>query len=113
MTAQPIKLKKRVKMGATRKMNLLETLGIIVSFTISFKTSANGCKRPKNPTTLGPFLLCIAAITFLSIKVKYAIAISKGKRRESDRRSVIIKSIKKTIFYKERIDKFCSLDSHK
>ena len=33
--------------------------GFKVSFIKSFRPSANGCKRPYGPTTLGPFRNCI------------------------------------------------------
>ena len=65
-------------MGAITKMIILELLGKIVSFANSFKPSANGCNKPKNPITFGPFLLCIIPIIFLSAMVKYATEISKG-----------------------------------
>jgi hypothetical protein len=56
-TAQPIKLKIKVSIGAIKNMLILELLGNIVSFTNNFKPSAKGCNKPKTPTTLGPFLL--------------------------------------------------------
>ena len=34
-----------------------ELFGIIISFTNNLKPSANGCIKPKVPTTFGPFLL--------------------------------------------------------
>jgi len=36
--------------------NLLDRLGKIISFTISFKASAKGCKIPQKPVIFGPFL---------------------------------------------------------
>ena len=78
ITAQPIKLKIKVIIGAIKKIVKLELLGIIVSLTNNFKPSANGCNRPINPMTLGPFLLCIIPIIFLSAIVKYATEINKG-----------------------------------
>jgi hypothetical protein len=77
-TAQPIKLKINVNIGAIKNTIILELLGKIVSFTNSFNPSANGCNKPKKPITLGPFLLCIIPIIFLSAIVKYATDISKG-----------------------------------
>ena len=38
----------------------------------------NGCNKPYNPTTLGPFLNCIDPNIFLSANVKYATESSKG-----------------------------------
>ena len=77
-TAQPIKLKTNVNIGAIKNILILELLGKIVSFTNSFSPSANGCSKPKKPITLGPFLLCIIPIIFLSAIVKYATEINKG-----------------------------------
>jgi hypothetical protein len=50
-----------------------------VSFISNFAPSAKGCKRPKIPTTLGPFRRCIDAITFRSNKVRYATPIRSGR----------------------------------
>jgi len=58
----------------------LALFGIIISLTTNFKASANGCKKPQIPTTFGPFRLWIEAITFLSIRVKKAIAINNGTK---------------------------------
>ena len=77
-TAQPIKLKINVNIGAIKNIIILELLGNIVSFTNSFNPSANGCNKPKKPITFGPFLLCIIPIIFLSAIVKYATDINKG-----------------------------------
>ena len=66
MTAHPAKLKTIVIMGASIKTILLEPLGIIFSFVISFKASAKLCSKPNGPTTFGPLLNCIKAKTFLS-----------------------------------------------
>ena len=77
-TAQPIKLKIKVNIGAIKNITIFELLGKIVSLTNSFSPSANGCNRPKKPITLGPFLLCIIPIIFLSAIVKYATEMSKG-----------------------------------
>ena len=42
--------------GAKININLLATVGNIDSFENNFNPSARGCKSPKGPTTLGPFL---------------------------------------------------------
>jgi hypothetical protein len=55
ITAQPIKLKYNVKKGANKNKNLLARFGKIISLTINFKASANGCKTPQNPVIFGPF----------------------------------------------------------
>jgi len=44
--------------------------GITISFANNFNPSLRGCKSPQNPTTLGPRLRCIDAITFRSASVK-------------------------------------------
>jgi len=54
ITAQPIKLKIKVNKGAKIKIYKFELLGKMVSLTNSFKPSAKGCNKPKNPITLGP-----------------------------------------------------------
>jgi len=68
-TAQLNTLKKNVIMGAKIKRRTLDLLGKIISLKINFKPSANGCKNPQIPTTLGPLRLCIEAIAFLSKSV--------------------------------------------
>jgi hypothetical protein len=55
ITAQPVKLRKRVKTGANIKLNVFAFVGITLSFKRSLSPSARGCRRPKKPTTLGPF----------------------------------------------------------
>lgn len=65
-------------MGAIKNIIKFELLGKIVSLTNSFKPSANGCSNPTNPITLGPFLLWIIPIIFLSAIVKYATEINRG-----------------------------------
>ena len=57
IATQLIKLKNRVIAGANTNKNLFALFGIITSLIISLKPSAKGCKKPQNPTTLGPFLL--------------------------------------------------------
>ena len=56
--------------GAIKNKKVSALLGIIVSFKNNFKPSANGCNKPKNPTTLGPLRLCIELKIFLSANVK-------------------------------------------
>lgn len=77
-TAQPIRLKIKVSIGAIKNILILELLGNIVSFTNNFSPSANGCSNPRKPITFGPFLLCMIPIIFLSAIVKYATEINKG-----------------------------------
>jgi len=38
-----------------KKIVLLARVGIKSSLNINLAPSARGCKRPQNPTTLGPF----------------------------------------------------------
>lgn len=66
----PTKLKKNVKIGAKIKLNVLAFVGITVSLRSNFKPSANGCNKPKNPTTFGPFRCCIPPIILRSASVK-------------------------------------------
>jgi hypothetical protein len=63
ITVHASKLKVNVNKGANKKSKLFELNGTIASFTNNFAPSANGCNNPRKPTTLGPRLLCIAAIT--------------------------------------------------
>ena len=78
ITTQLIKLRNNVKNGAKKNKILCDFKGIIISLESSFKPSANGCKNPHNPTTLGPFRRWIAAIILRSAKVKKAIESNKG-----------------------------------
>ena len=57
ITDRLIKLNIKVNNGAKIKSIIFDRLGITISLIINFKPSANGCKRPQKPTTLGPFLL--------------------------------------------------------
>ena len=93
ITAHPIKLTVKKIIGDIIKIALFELLGIIPSFTKSLKPSANGCKRPKVPTTLGPLRRCIAPKILRSAKVKYATAINKGTIIIK----ILIKDIKRNI----------------
>lgn len=70
ITAHPIKLKVKVRMGAAMNMAKLAPLGKTVSFNKSFKPSAKGCNKPEKPTTFGPLRRCMAAITLRSKSVK-------------------------------------------
>jgi hypothetical protein len=46
------------------KINILEKLGIIVSFPKSLIPSEIGCNKPYIPIKLGPLLRCIPPNTF-------------------------------------------------
>lgn len=61
---------KNVMLGDKMKIVKFALNGNTVSLANNFNPSAKGCKSPKTPTTLGPFLHCIAAITFLSSNVR-------------------------------------------
>jgi len=78
LPAQATKLNINVITGAIIKINKLALLGKIGSFIINFKPSAKGCNNPNNPTTLGPFLRCIEAITLRSAKTKKATPSKRG-----------------------------------
>ena len=47
ITAQPIKLKIKVIMGASMKSVVFALLGKILSLANNFNPSANGCSKPK------------------------------------------------------------------
>lgn len=66
----PTKLKKKVKIGAKIKLKVFAFVGITDSFKSSFRPSANGCNKPKKPTTLGPSRCCMPPIILRSAKVK-------------------------------------------
>ncbi len=68
----------KVSIGASRKTTRLAPAGRMVSLASSFTPSANGCSRPKGPTTFGPLRICIAAMTLRSAKVSMATASSSG-----------------------------------
>jgi hypothetical protein len=55
--------------GANKYTETIDKVGTIPSLAINFKPSANGCSKPKIPTTLGPLLRCMAARTFRSKSV--------------------------------------------
>ncbi len=63
-------LKIKIMIGAIKKIIAFDLVGIKSSLNINFAPSARGCNNPQNPTTFGPFRLCMAAITFLSAIVK-------------------------------------------
>jgi hypothetical protein len=74
ITLQLTKLKTNMKSGDKTKIREFDLAGTTSSLTTNFRPSAIGCSKPQKPTTLGPRLLCIEAITFLSANVKYATA---------------------------------------
>ena len=78
ITDHEIKASMNVRTGAARKIIKLALLGRTVSFTISFNPSAIGWRIPNTPTTLGPFLLWIDPITFLSARTMKAIPKRRG-----------------------------------
>ena len=57
MANHAAKLKNNVKKDPKTNNNLFALFGITISFTTNFNPSANGCKKPQKPTTLGPRLL--------------------------------------------------------
>jgi len=56
ITAHAKTANKKVLIGANIKIIELAGLGTIVSFDNNLIASANACKEPKRPTTLGPLL---------------------------------------------------------
>ncbi len=66
MTAQPMRLRMKVSIGAATNTTRLAPAGRIVSLNSSLTPSAIGCSRPNGPTTLGPLRSCMAAITLRS-----------------------------------------------
>ena len=66
ITAQPIRLRMKVSMGAAMNTTRLAPDGRMVSLNSSLTPSAMGWSRPKGPTTLGPLRSCMAAITLRS-----------------------------------------------
>lgn len=67
------KVHKKVNIGAKKNIIKLEFDVYNNSLINNFKPSENGCKKPNNPTILGPRLRWILLITFLSSNVKKAI----------------------------------------
>ena len=90
ITAHPTKLSIKVIMGASKNTILSDPDGIIISFVNNLIPSANGWSSPNGPTTLGPLLSCIEAITFLSKYVSNATNINRG-------------NIIKSIFIKDKL----------
>ena len=82
-----------MRTGAKTKLNVFALVGITVSFSKSFKPSANGCNRPKKPTTLGPLRCCIAPMIFLSASVRYATEIKMGTTISKNEATLSIKNI--------------------
>ena len=66
ITAQAIMARPKVSIGAIRNSARLAPVGMMVSFIISFRASANGCHSPNGPTTFGPLRSCTAASTLRS-----------------------------------------------
>jgi hypothetical protein len=77
MKTQTLSPIKRVKLGANRNRTAFDLVGIIISFSSSFKPSAKACKIPQNPVTLGPRLRCTEASNLRSAIVKKATAINE------------------------------------
>lgn len=72
MANQAVRLKIRSTKGPAKNKTEEAFWGTGFSFKISLRASASGCKIPKNPVQLGPFLFCILARTFRSKRVKKA-----------------------------------------
>jgi hypothetical protein len=56
-------------MGPRKNRKMFACVGETYSFNKSLRASANACNSPNQPTELGPNLLCILAIVFLSAMV--------------------------------------------
>jgi hypothetical protein len=78
ITTQLIKAKKNVNIGAHISTLFFVLLGNIISFESSLKPSASACNKPHAPTTFGPRLRCIEAMTLRSETVKKVTDINKG-----------------------------------
>jgi hypothetical protein len=57
---------------------ILACVGDTYSFNNNLRASAKACKSPYQPTALGPNLLCILAIVFLSAIVTNATVNNEG-----------------------------------
>ena len=83
ITAQAIKAKVIVIIGARIKIILFELAGIIISLKIYLRASARDCNNPNGPTTFGPCLFWTHAQTLLSsqtiIATETKTGISKNK----------------------------------
>ena len=71
ITEQVISAAVMARPGPNTNNALLELVGIISSFMMSFNPSAKGWSSPKGPALLGPGRSCNTAATFLSAKVVY------------------------------------------
>jgi hypothetical protein len=78
ITAQAIKAKDMVTIGAKIKIILLALAGIIISLKIYFNASANVCNKPNGPTTLGPRLFWTKPHTLLSSQTIIATDTNMG-----------------------------------
>lgn len=92
---QAPKLKIKRTKGPPKKRTGEAFCGTGFSLSINFKASANGCKIPKKPVQFGPFLLCIAANTFLSksvkkatVKITFNIKYNDNKTNQIDRLTI-------------------------
>ena len=72
ITAQAMKARITVMIGASRKTALSAPEGTTTSFSTNFSMSANDCSRPKGPTTFGPFRICTEAQTLRSASSRKA-----------------------------------------
>src|SRR5690606_36743390 len=79
ITAKPRREKTKVITGPNQKNIKFACVGETFSFNINFNASANACKVPQTPVILGPNLLCILPIAFLSATVTKATAIKTGR----------------------------------
>jgi hypothetical protein len=70
------------------------------SFIINFNASAKGCRTPSTPTTLGPFLFCVALISFLSSSVIKAIL----NNRPTTAANITTKKTRYTIILSPQLD---------
>ena len=68
------------RVGAIINKDIEVVKGRIGSFMNNFMASANGCRMPYGPTTLGPFRSCIYPKILRSTSVRKAIAIRIGTR---------------------------------
>jgi len=80
MNTQVTSAMAKLKQGANRNKTQLDLTGIITSLSNSFKPSANACKTPQNPVTLGPLRLCIEANSLRSAIVKNAMVSKEAIR---------------------------------
>ena len=76
MTAQAMKARITVMIGASRKTVLSAPAGTTISFSTNFSMSANDCSRPNGPTTFGPLRICTPAQILRSASSRKATASS-------------------------------------